>query len=72
MRVGPLELPASARLTLQVTHKTLQPLEFIDVAHVPAPASGLIFLHSMTVASGAGLFKDSEKLTQQNCYASRR
>jgi hypothetical protein len=52
VRIGSLELPSTARLQLQVTHKTLQPLEFIDVASVPAPASGLIFLHSMAVASG--------------------
>ena len=52
VRVGPLELPTTARLQLQVTQKTLQPLEFIDIASVAAPASGVIFLHSMAVSSG--------------------
>ena len=52
VQVGSLTLPEQARLQLQVTNTTLQPLEFVDVASVPSPASGLIFLHSMAVASG--------------------
>lgn len=52
LRVGALELPTAARLQLQVTERTLRPLEFVDVARVPAPKSGVVFLHSMAVASG--------------------
>jgi len=52
VRVGAIELPTTARLKLQVTRKTLQPLEFVDIVDVPSPSSGLIFLHSMAVSSG--------------------
>mmetsp|Transcript_34822 Transcript_34822/g.57595 ORF Transcript_34822/g.57595 Transcript_34822/m.57595 type:complete len:152 (+) Transcript_34822:256-711(+) len=51
VQIGALTLPHAARLSLQVIQRTLQPLEYVDVASAGDSSSGLIFLHSLVVSS---------------------
>ena len=53
--VGGVRLPDDAKLELQVFEGAVKPLAFVDVAHVPAGRSGLVFASTLAVNnSGVG------------------
>ena len=53
--VGGVRLPDDAKLELQVFEGAVKPLAFVDVAHVPAGRSGLVFASTIAVNnSGIG------------------
>ena len=51
MRVGNVALPSTARLHALTQTVQLQPLEFVDLVHIPSGA-GMLFLTTMQVQSG--------------------
>ena len=51
LEFGGVKLPSEARLTLQQFNGPLQPLQTLDVAHVPRGESGLVFATALAVSN---------------------
>jgi len=48
--IGGVQIPSTAKLLLQRFEETVQPLEWVPVAHVPT-GNGLFFMHTLSVGS---------------------
>lgn len=48
INIGGVPVPTSARLNVQVTNMTLQPLEFAPVAAAPRGTNGVLALHTLS------------------------
>lgn len=63
LNVGPVSVPGTARMALQVFDETVPPLKWVPVADVPRGWNGVFFMQSMAVTSGNGNF-------MEGCYHS--
>eukprot|EP00698_Gefionella_okellyi_P016443 TRINITY_DN4700_c0_g2_i1.p1 TRINITY_DN4700_c0_g2~~TRINITY_DN4700_c0_g2_i1.p1 ORF type:complete len:336 (+),score=68.33 TRINITY_DN4700_c0_g2_i1:26-1009(+) len=50
--INEVQLPPTARMILQKINAWYKPLDYVYIADIPAPASGLLFQHTLSIMSG--------------------